>query len=605
MEKINTDFLDIAVIQANIIGQWNLNNGNGTFGSYSNFSMPSGTLVGDMFIKLRQNAPVKDLVVYLNDGLQVYWNDNGGISEIKQTLTSGGQFWTCLEHGIFNAYDNAEDVLVSNGTSTLYYCTNLNNGYLNTPNSISLPHTVFNFKLQQLNEKTEGYVQSNTNDRSDIIFINRVTGNPDIIYAYPNNNANGFNTDNEFANFETDPPHVSDLEVADLDGDGYNDLITVCNDGTCPTHYYARAYKNVQGQFINQNTLMWSANLTACTTSCDIVPKICVADINKDGLNDLIFVMNRDDGQGSGVRGKVFINQTPNCLYTTEPQETFDINESLQPIITHATGTDIYGGQQHNGGGIALLISYIIPINVGNNNEYHLKVVNSTTPTTNPPPPIVQGFLEYDHDNVWHPHIHLNYRGERDFMYYKIYKWKLGEPGHSFYAQTGDTGWTDLAECVDASGQDSPWWNCTYYVTEVDNTQPIHKESTPSQLALFSVGCNPICDACGGDNPNENLVHLNIAQNSNNNLPEKFAVTNYPNPFNPVTKIHFTLPNASKVKISVYNSIGQLVKELTDQWYEAGIYSIDFNGGYLSSGVYFYRIEAGDNVQTKKIVLLK
>jgi hypothetical protein len=86
---------------------------------------------------------------------------------------------------------------------------------------------------------------------------------------------------------------------------------------------------------------------------------------------------------------------------------------------------------------------------------------------------------------------------------------------------------------------------------------------------------------------------------------------NYPNPFNPSTVITYTIPSDSKVKLSVYNAAGQLVKELVNGVKEAGVYNIRFDAASLSSGVYFYSIEAGsvnggDSYRnTKKLLLIK
>lgn len=88
--------------------------------------------------------------------------------------------------------------------------------------------------------------------------------------------------------------------------------------------------------------------------------------------------------------------------------------------------------------------------------------------------------------------------------------------------------------------------------------------------------------------------------------PSVFSLKqNYPNPFNPSTKISFTLPIESNVKISVYNLIGQKVAEVVNSKFEAGNHSVDFNAGNLSSGIYFYKIEAGSFTSMKKMQLMK
>ncbi len=81
---------------------------------------------------------------------------------------------------------------------------------------------------------------------------------------------------------------------------------------------------------------------------------------------------------------------------------------------------------------------------------------------------------------------------------------------------------------------------------------------------------------------------------------------NFPNPFNPSTKINFDLPKDSKVTLVIYDILGRVVKRLLNsEFRQAGRYSIDFNASNYASGVYFYRIESGDYVMSKKMVLVK
>jgi choice-of-anchor B domain-containing protein len=80
---------------------------------------------------------------------------------------------------------------------------------------------------------------------------------------------------------------------------------------------------------------------------------------------------------------------------------------------------------------------------------------------------------------------------------------------------------------------------------------------------------------------------------------------NYPNPFNPLTVITYFVPKSTRVKLTVTDALGRQVAELVNEIQNKGSYSSEFNAAGLSSGTYFYRLEAGDYVQTKKMNLVK
>ncbi len=89
-------------------------------------------------------------------------------------------------------------------------------------------------------------------------------------------------------------------------------------------------------------------------------------------------------------------------------------------------------------------------------------------------------------------------------------------------------------------------------------------------------------------------------------LPKEFKLEqNYPNPFNPTTTIQFAVPSVSDVKLDVFNILGQKVSTLVNRRMEAGVHTVNFNAANLSSGVYFYRLQSGNFVQTKKMMLVK
>ena len=103
----------------------------------------------------------------------------------------------------------------------------------------------------------------------------------------------------------------------------------------------------------------------------------------------------------------------------------------------------------------------------------------------------------------------------------------------------------------------------------------------------------------------ETIVLTNISQ-AGSEIPDRYRLyNNYPNPFNPTTKIKFDLPGNAFVNIKVYDMSGQEVDEIVNSQLNAGSYEVNYDGGKLSSGVYFYRISAGDFTETKKMMLIK
>jgi hypothetical protein len=88
--------------------------------------------------------------------------------------------------------------------------------------------------------------------------------------------------------------------------------------------------------------------------------------------------------------------------------------------------------------------------------------------------------------------------------------------------------------------------------------------------------------------------------------PQKFNLhQNYPNPFNAITNFEFRIPNFSHVELSVYNILGQKVATLLDEKRPAGQHKVTFDASGLASGIYYYKLVAGDINLTRKMLLLK
>jgi len=102
------------------------------------------------------------------------------------------------------------------------------------------------------------------------------------------------------------------------------------------------------------------------------------------------------------------------------------------------------------------------------------------------------------------------------------------------------------------------------------------------------------------------LSLLTNISNGLTSIPETFSLSqNYPNPFNPTTQISYDLPSASFVWLKVYDMLGKEVMTLVNTKQNAGRYDVQFNGANLASGAYFYRLEAGEFVSIKRMILIK
>ena len=88
--------------------------------------------------------------------------------------------------------------------------------------------------------------------------------------------------------------------------------------------------------------------------------------------------------------------------------------------------------------------------------------------------------------------------------------------------------------------------------------------------------------------------------------PVQFELAqNYPNPFNPSTTIKFSIPQSSNVTLKIFNTLGQEVKTLLNQNMESGVHTINFDASELNSGIYFYRLDAGQFSEVRKMTLIK
>lgn len=187
------------------------------------------------------------------------------------------------------------------------------------------------------------------------------------------------------------------------------------------------------------------------------------------------------------------------------------------------------------------------------------------------------------------------------------------DAGDTWSSNTSPT--IDNLFSVSSSGQNASWIiacgsNGTI-IKSTDNGDTWFLQSSPTSEDLFSASAfsNSIHFAVG----NNGIVLKTIDGGGNPvniedvmDMPLQFEVhQNYPNPFNPTTKIKYAIPNFGFITLQVYNLLGEVVATLVNEQQPAGNYEVSFDAANLSSGIYLYKIQAGNYTDVKKMILLR
>jgi hypothetical protein len=149
--------------------------------------------------------------------------------------------------------------------------------------------------------------------------------------------------------------------------------------------------------------------------------------------------------------------------------------------------------------------------------------------------------------------------------------------------------------------------NITSAVVLPDSSQDVEVTFTPTGVISFNGKIEITHNAAGSPDSvmvtGEGVIVLGVEEELQ---PLTFSLEqNYPNPFNPVTTIKYSIPEISKVSLILFNLLGEEIVTLVNEEKVAGNYEIEFNASMLPSDIYFYRLQAGDFIQTKKMVLMK
>lgn len=180
-----------------------------------------------------------------------------------------------------------------------------------------------------------------------------------------------------------------------------------------------------------------------------------------------------------------------------------------------------------------------------------------------------------------HPILTWTPNTEDDFNNYKIYRKKNSEPW-LMIGTTTSTNYTDYSVTTTYRLGDDIYYKIS--ATDINN-----HESNFSNTVLI-----------------EARLLKNYFDDQNSETINEFLLSsNYPNPFNPSTKISYQIPSNMYVSLKVYNSLGQEIQELVNQYQGYGSYTVEFNANNLPSGIYFYKIQAGQFNDMKKMILTK
>jgi|WetSurMetagenome_2_1015567.scaffolds.fasta_scaffold28633_2 hypothetical protein len=311
----------------------------------------------------------------------------------------------------------------------------------------------------------------------------------------------------------------------------------------------------------------------------------------QDPMGGLLLYATDDTEDGSGylaqiLKGTTYYDSSPDTVQFRNIGDTIylcaieDLRDSDMP---YAGGTYFVSvnGTQYNitkENAIHLQdISSVVRIPVTTNTRYTVTVsgsvnVNSETGSVQDP---MGGLLLYATDTTEDGSGYLA-RILKGTTHYR------STPDTVRFRNIGDSLY--LCAIVDLSAAEMPYAGGTYYVSVGGTQYTITKENT--------IHLKDIVTGLGGGQGQSEYKDYSLVQN-------------YPNPFNPTTTIRYGLPSRSAVSLAVFNLLGEQVTLLVDGETDAGYHEVKFDGSGLASGVYFYRLQAGSFVETKKLLLVR
>jgi hypothetical protein len=204
----------------------------------------------------------------------------------------------------------------------------------------------------------------------------------------------------------------------------------------------------------------------------------------------------------------------------------------------------------------------------------------------------------------------LDYRGQfyQDGTYNFQYEFINTDSTQLFYRQDGTSAWNKLTVSKIAENTSN---GLPFVVFGADLSSTTQYDSAGIDLKFHVVdqsgnSSDWVLEPAYGVGKFRGSIATSVNEASNSSLPTVFALQqNYPNPFNPSTTIKYDLPKETRVKLVVYDILGREVSTLVDETQKSGSYRVVWNANRFASGVYLYRLQAGNYSSTKKLLLLK
>ena len=387
------------------------------------------------------------------------------------------------------------------------------------------------------------------------------------------------------------------IVIGDVNGDGKPDMITANYDtGTMTVLLNTTATGSKTASFLVRPDIATNANPFS----------VNLGDLNRDGMLDLA-VANTGSDPGNI---SVYINKTvkgDTTLVFTKKDFATATNQPFSVCVKDIDNDGIPDVAVSNGSSGANTVSVFFNKTVANDTIPAFATRQDFTAGTTP-----RCVLVGDFNGDLKPDLAVANNGDNTVTVF-VNKMNISLPVElvSFSAilkgNTVDLNWKTATETNNSGfnierSVDNSAWQTVAFVAGKGNCSVISNYTYSDKLTNLSTNYYYRLKQIDYDGTYKytNVALINVVN------PLKYElIQNYPNPFNPSTTISYSVPEASNVKLIVYNTLGEQVKVLTNGFKNAGNYVVNFDAGNLSSGIYFYRLDAGKYCQVKKMILAK